>query len=142
MAAVSMTILARVALAVSVAGSLAVAQSLSFETYRTKVEPIFLKKRPEHARCVVCHSVSHSAFHLQPLDTGATTWTEAQSRENFKSVKGLVNVKDPMKSPILRHPLAHDAGGDDHHGGGEQFKTKADPDWKTIADWIRTARVK
>jgi hypothetical protein len=136
------SILIRVAIATSVAASLALAQSLSFETYRTKVEPVFLKKRPGHARCVVCHSVSHSAFHLQPLDPGATTWTEAQSRENFKSVKTLVNVKDPMKSPILRHPLALDAGGDDHHGGGEQFQSKDDPDWKTISDWVRSARAK
>jgi hypothetical protein len=136
------SILARVAIATSLAASFALAQSLNFETYRSKVEPIFLKKRPEHARCVVCHSASHSAFHLQPLDAGATTWTEAQSRENFKSVKTLVNVKNPMKSPLLKHPLAPDAGGDGQHGGGEQIKTKEDPDWKTIADWVRSASVK
>jgi hypothetical protein len=117
-------------------------QSPKFETYRANVEPIFLKKRPEHARCVVCHSVSHSKFHLQPLDPGATTWTEAQSRENYKSVITLVNVKDPMKSPILVHPLAHDAGGDEHHGGGDQFQSKSDPDWKIMADWVRSARAK
>lgn len=140
MAAVS--ILARVLIVLSVASTLAMAQSLSFEEYRAKVEPVFLKKRPEHARCVVCHSASHSAFHLKPLDEGATTWTEAQSRENYKSVKGLVNVKNPMKSLILIHPLAHEAGGDEHHGGGDQFKSKDDPDWKIIADWVRTAKAK
>jgi len=140
MAAVST--LFRVVIAACAAASLMVAQSLSFESYRSKVEPIFSKKRPDHARCVVCHSASHSAFHLQPLAAGATTWTEAQSRENFKSVKSLVNVKDPMKSPILVHPLAHEAGGDEFHSGGVQFKDKNDQDWKTIADWVRSAATK
>ena len=41
-------------LAILAAGSLA-AQSLDFEIYRTRVEPIFIKKRPGHARCVACH---------------------------------------------------------------------------------------
>ena len=31
-------------------------QSLDFDYYKTRVEPIFLKKRPGHARCVVCHA--------------------------------------------------------------------------------------
>src|SRR4051794_12108215 len=34
------------------AGAAAQAQSLDFETYRTRVEPVFLKKRAGHARCV------------------------------------------------------------------------------------------
>ena len=62
---------------------LAWAQSLDFEAYRTRVEPIFLKKRPGHARCVAFHSASNNGFRLQPLERGATGWTEEQSRRNF-----------------------------------------------------------
>jgi len=40
---------------------------LDFQVYRTKVEPIFLKQRGEHARCYACHSQNESAFHLQRL---------------------------------------------------------------------------
>ena len=40
---------------------LAVAQSLDYEYYRTRVEPIFLNKRPTHARCVVCHSTAENS---------------------------------------------------------------------------------
>lgn len=132
--------LARFLVAATIFASFAAAQSLDFETYRTKVEPIFLKKRPGHARCVVCHSANNSAFHLQPLAEGSSTWTEAQSRQNFASVSKLVKPGDPEASRFLKHPLAPEAGGDDFHGGGRQFKSQSDPDWKTIAAWVRGAK--
>ena len=116
---------------------LAWAQSLDFEAYRTRVEPIFLKKRPGHARCVACHSASNNGFRLQPLERGATGWTEEQSRRNFESVSRLVKLGDPTASPLLKHPLAHEAGGDIFHSGGRQFTSEDDPDWKAMADWIR-----
>lgn len=118
----------------------AFAQGLDFETYRAKVEPIFLKKRPDHARCAACHTASASKFQLQPLDPGASSWTEAQSRMNFAVVSRLVVPGDPFKSRLTIHPLAPEAGGDDFHGGGHQFESKDDPDWKTIAEWIRAAK--
>ena len=117
----------------------AAAQTLDFEVYRTKVEPIFMKKRGAHARCVSCHSASNSAFKLQEIPDGATGWTEEQSRMNFASVSKLVVPGDPLKSKLLRHPLAHDAGGDLFHNGGRQFTSQDDPDWQTIAAWIKSA---
>jgi hypothetical protein len=120
-----------------VAASLAAAQSLDYATFRAKVEPIFLKKREGHARCVVCHAGAGNAFRLQPLTPGATTWTEEQSRQNFEAVSKLVKSADLLSSPILKHPLAEDAGGDIFHSGGRQFLSQNDPDWKAIADWAR-----
>jgi hypothetical protein len=119
---------------------LAAAQSLDFEVYKTRVEPIFLKKRPGHARCVACHVDAATAFKLQPLPPGAKTWTDEQSRKNFEIVLKLVTPADPVSSRLLMHPLAHDAGGDQFHGGGRQFASKDDPDWKTIADWVAGAK--
>jgi hypothetical protein len=104
------------------------------------VEPIFLKRRPNHDRCVACHEASASNFKLQPLDPGATTWTESQSRQNFESVSRMVVPGDPAKSRILNHPLAPEAGGDDFHGGGHQFDSKDDPDWRIIAEWVRAGK--
>jgi hypothetical protein len=129
-----------VALAVAVEAIIGSAQTLDFAIYRARVEPIFLKKRPDHARCVACHEASASNFKLQPLDPGATTWTESQSRQNFETVSHLVVPGDPSKSRLLIHPLAPEAGGDDFHGGGHQFGSKDDPDWKTIADWVRSGK--
>jgi hypothetical protein len=119
---------------------LAAAQSLDFEIYKTKVEPIFLKKRPGHARCVACHVDAATAFRLQPLPEGAKTWTDEQSRKNFQVVSNLVVPGDPAASRLLKHPLAPDAGGDKFHGGGRQFASQNDPDWKTIADWVKGAK--
>jgi hypothetical protein len=116
------------------------AQSLDYQVYKTRVEPIFLKKRPTHARCVVCHAGATHPLSLQPLDKGATTWTEEQSRKNFETVSRLVKPGDPDHSLFLRQPLAHAAGGQEFHSGGRQFATKDDPDWKTMADWVRAAK--
>jgi YVTN family beta-propeller protein len=40
---------------------------------------------------------------------------------------------------LLLHPLAPEAGGDAFHSGGRQFESQNDPDWLTIADWVRCA---
>ena len=124
-----------VALAVA-AGICAGAQTLDFEVYKSRVEPIFLKKRPGHARCVACHVDAATAFRLQKLPPSGA-WTEEQSRRNFEVVSRLVTPGDPVNSRILKHPLAHDAGGDQFHGGGRQFASTLDPEYKIIADWIR-----
>lgn len=116
------------------------AQTLDFDVYRSQVEPIFLKKRTGHARCVSCHVAALSRFQLQTLADGQTEWTLEQSRLNFQAVSQLVNFKDVLASPILKHPLAEEAGGDPAHSGGQQFKTRDDPDWKTIESWIRSAK--
>ncbi len=116
------------------------AQTLDFESYRTKVEPIFLKKRPTHARCYVCHEGTRTALRLQTLPEGQKTWTLEQSRKNFESVSTLVNKTNVMASPLLKHPLAEAAGGDDFHSGGRQFATQNDPDWKIMKDWASSAK--
>ena len=124
---------------VILAASAASAQTLDFATYKAKVEPIFLKKRPTHARCIVCHQ-GRTAFRLSTMAEGQTAFTEEQTRENFQNVARVINLKDPLASPLLKHPLAQEAGGDDFHSGGRQFSSRDDPDWKTIADWIRAAK--
>ncbi len=112
-------------------------QSLDFEFYKTRVEPIFLKKRPGHARCYVCHSV-RSPLRLQKLTPGATSWTEEQSRRNFEAISQRVTPGDPLNSRLLMHPLSPLAGGDPyHHQGGRQFESQDDPDWIIMAEWVR-----
>jgi hypothetical protein len=129
--------IARLALltAVTSVAHLAMAQTLDYETYKKSVEPVFIKKRTGHARCVACHSAANNAFRLQPLPEG-TTWTDEQSRRNFEVVSKLVNKAHPQASILLMHPLAHEAGGDEFHSGGRQFLSKDDPDWKAMAAWV------
>ena len=82
--------------------------SLNYEFFKTNVQPVFLKKRPGNARCLVCHR-SGGVTYLQPLSPGATTWDEEQSRKNFEAVKRLVVPGAPLKSKLLMHPLAEDS---------------------------------
>src|SRR4051812_40515826 len=64
--------------------------TLDYNFFKTSVEPIFLKKRPEHVRCYVCHSESSNAFKLQHLAHGSKSYTDEQSRKNFESASSLV----------------------------------------------------
>jgi YVTN family beta-propeller protein len=114
--------------------------ALSFQTFKSRVEPIFLKERPGHARCYGCHSEYHRSFHLEKLSPGATNWTAEQSQRNFQNILEHVVPGDPVSSRLLIHPLAPEAGGDPFHSGGYQFQSQADPDWLTIAEWVRSAR--
>lgn len=116
--------------------------ALDYEFFKTRVQPIFLKKRfPDHARCYVCHETSHHNgrdFFLERLADGASAWTEEQSRANFQVVSKFVTPGNPLTSLFAIMPLAPEAGGiADTHQGGRQFRTQDDPDWKTIAAWIR-----
>ena len=122
------------------AASSAIAQSFDFAFYKERVEPIFLKKRPGRARCVVCHSNGRRAFNLQPLAPGATSWTPEQSKKNFENASRLAVPGNVAASPLLIHPLAATAGGDRFHSGGRQFRSKDDPDWKTMAEWVTRAK--
>src|SRR5438128_1991799 len=95
-------------LVVAAAGSLRQAASqpasapLNYEFFKAKVQPVFLAKRPGHARCVVCHSINNAPFKLVPLSAGSTTWNEEQSRRNFELVQR-VAVPGYLASPLLKH---------------------------------------
>jgi len=110
------------------------APSLDYEVFKAKVQPIFLAKRPGHARCVSCHS-SGTPLRLQPLSAGASTWTEDQSRRNFEAVKRVAQPGN-AKSMLLVHPLAEQAGGDFFHNGGKHWESQSDPEWQTLKAWI------
>ena len=116
------------------------AHGLSFQAFKSRIEPIFLKNRPGHARCYDCHSEYNRNFHLEKLSPGAANWTASQSQRNFQNILEQVAPGDPASSRLLIHPLAPEAGGDPFHSGGYQFQSQNDPDWLTIAEWVRSAR--
>ncbi len=134
----------RLAIIVSMTAALqaasASAQSLDYEFFKARVEPVFLKKKPGHTRCYVCHAESNNAFRLEKLSPGAKSWTEEQSRRNFETVSRLVVPGNLAASRLLIMPLAPEAGGNPFHNGGRQFESKDDPDWKTLARWANVQR--
>jgi hypothetical protein len=109
------------------------APSLDFEVFKTKIQPIFLTKRPGHARCISCHA-SGTPLRLQPLKPGATTWSEEDSRKNFEAVARV--AAGSTRSVLLRHPLAESAGGDFFHSGGKHWDSQNDPEWQTLKEWV------
>src|SRR5882672_10514931 len=78
--------------------------ALDYDFFKTKVQPIFLAKREGHTRCVSCHSKG-TPMRLQALSPGATTWTEEQSRMNFRVVQSRVVSNNLTSSKLLLHPL-------------------------------------
>ena len=113
--------------------------SVDFETYRDRIEPIFLKTREGGVRCYDCHSVMATRLRLEPLSPESSSWTPEQSRLNFKIVSDLITPGNPMKSRLLLHPLSPEEGGDPTHTGGKFWKSKGDPEWRMLADWVRAA---
>jgi hypothetical protein len=128
---------AAAAVAVLAAPDFALSQSLDYNVYRTTVEPIFLLKRPGHARCIVCHGGANNAFSLVRLPPGTPGFTEEQSRKNFATVSNLVVPGKPEESHLLMYPLVPQEGGAAYHSGGRQWLSKNDPHWQTIARWVR-----
>jgi hypothetical protein len=129
------------ALALSNSSTVAEAPKLDYEFFKSRVEPIFLTKRPNHARCYVCHVESNNAFRLEKLAPTGSGWSEEQSRRNFEMVSRLVNPGDPDTSRLLLHPLGPEGGGDVFHSGGRQFASKHDPAWQTLVAWVNGARL-
>jgi YVTN family beta-propeller protein len=112
------------------------APTLDFQFFRMRVQPIFTTKRDGNARCVSCHTFG-TTMRLQTLAPGAATWSEEDARKNFELVRSRVVPGNPDASRLLRHPLAESAGGDPHHDGGKHWTSKSDPEWQTLAVWVR-----
>jgi hypothetical protein len=138
----SVRIVTALAVATLVASSFVsrAASTLDYDYFKAKVQPIFLEKRPGHARCVTCHAEANNQLRLERLPAGQQTWSEEQSRKNFETVSKIVEAADdPLASKMLIHPLAPEAGGDAFHSGGRQFADRNDPNWQTIAAWAKGA---
>jgi hypothetical protein len=128
---VATTFLLLAALLIPLAGQ---PPALDYDVFKTRVQPIFLAKRPGHARCISCHG-SGTPLRLQPLPDGRTMWNEEESRKNFEAVKRVV-VPGSLKSMLLIHPLAEQAGGDFFHNGGKHWTSQNDPEWQILKAWV------
>jgi len=118
------------------AGQQPAAPALDYEYYKKNVQPVFVKKRTGHARCVSCHMGPGSpVFALEPLPKGTTTWTEEQSRKNFTTVQKIV-IAGNVKSMLLIHPLEESAGGDFYHSGGKHWTSQSDPEWQLLRTFV------
>src|SRR5262245_62086769 len=109
------------------------ATTLDFDYFKTRVQPIFVAKRPGHARCISCH-IAGTPLRLQPFSSG-TTWNDEESRKNFEAMRRVV-TPGSMKSRLRVHPLAEKAGGDFFHNGGKHWISQNDPEWQILKAWV------
>ena len=56
------------------------APALDYGYFKNKVQPVFLKKRAEHTRCVVCHADANNALKLVQPTAGSNAWTVGPGR--------------------------------------------------------------
>jgi hypothetical protein len=109
---------------------------LDYEMFKTRVAPIFMKHRPGHSPCVVCHTGANNFLRLEELPAGQMSWNEEQMGKMYTSIARLVTPANRPESRLLIHPLAPEAGGDLFHSGGRQFESKDDPDYKVLMQWV------
>ena len=121
------------ALVVAAIAGVSAQASLDYEYFKTKVQPIFVTKRPGHARCIACH-ISGTPLRLQPLAAGATSWTDEESQKNFQSFRRVASAGE--KSRLILHPLEEKAGGDFYHSGGKHWASQDDPEWQVLRNWV------
>ena len=112
----------------------AVAQSLDYEYFKSKVQPIFVAKRAGHARCIACHG-SGTPLRLARPSINGTSWTEEESKKNFEAMRRVAFAGN-AKSLLLLHALEESAGGDFFHSGGKHWASQNDPEWQTLRAWI------
>jgi hypothetical protein len=122
---------------------LSAAEPPDFRYFVQRVEPIFVRKRTGSGRCYDCHSLdsNKALFHLEALPESGS-WTAQQSRRNFENALKLIAPGEPLKSRLLTHPLAEEAGGDPFHTGGKFWTSRDDPEWQTLAGWVKGATAK
>ena len=111
--------------------------SLDFNYFKDRVQPIFLKKRPGHARCIACHGQG-TPLRLQPPAAGGTGCVE-DARKNFVLLRRGVQPGN-AKSRLLVHALDEKAGGDFYHNGGKHWSSQDDPEWQILRTWVMGSR--
>jgi mono/diheme cytochrome c family protein len=110
------------------------APTLDYDVFKASIQPMFIAKRPGHARCIACHG-SGTPLRLEPPAKGSNTWSEEDSRKNFETIKRVATPGN-AKSRILVHALEEKAGGDFYHNGGKHWSSQSDPEWQTLRNWV------
>ena len=94
--------------------------SLDYEFFKTKIQPIFLAKRPGHARCIVVPLGRHA-----DAPAGARPGRHDVDRggvaQELRCASGGWSCRAASKSRLLMHPLEESAGGDFYHNGGKHL---------------------
>jgi hypothetical protein len=102
-----------------------------------RVQPILQKPGADGKACVMCHA-SHAVFKLSP----------GNAEQNYRNALKVINVNEPRKSLLLIKPTKpNDSVADPtlylgtHNGGERWVGNEASPQYQTILEWIRGAKL-
>lgn len=117
-----------------------------FNYFTAFVQPLFVKRYGTSA-CVNCHTPDANASGrfriLRPGPDGH--YTLEQSKTNFVSLLSVIDQKHTDKSPLLVKPLDPRASEGELHGethdGGVFWPNQFDPDFQTVRDWLKGAKL-
>jgi hypothetical protein len=90
--------IAAVAIGASQAAPAPVA-GLDYEMFKTKVAPIFMKKRAGHSPCVVCHTGANNFLRLEELAPGQAAWNDEQLGKMYTSISRIGDAREPAREP-------------------------------------------
>ena len=110
--------------------------AVDFQYYRACVHPNVLSvAKYGQLSCTSCHAGGQAGFAPRSASGGALTLAEA--RQGFETLQRLIVPGDPERSRFLNKPLHPDGGGSYAHNGVRRWQTRSDPEWQTLAAWIR-----
>jgi hypothetical protein len=110
--------------------------AVDFEYYRSCVHPNVLSEgKYGQLACTSCHSGGLIGF--APSSASGGVLTVAEARQGFDVLQRLILPGDPGRSRFLLKPLHPDGGGSYAHNGVRRWRTRSDPEWQTLAAWIR-----
>ena len=110
--------------------------TLDYDFFKARVQPMFTTKRDGNARCVSCHGFG-TTMRLQgcrPAPRPGAKRTRA--RTSRSSNRG--SLPENLRSAgccCIRWPKAPAAT--THHDGGKHWTSKDDPEWQTLAAWVK-----
>ena len=109
--------------------------TVDFEFYSACVLPNVLSVgNYGQLACTSCHAGGQAGF--APRGRGGPL-TEAQARQGFATLQRLIVPGDPERSRFLLKPLHPDGGGSYAHNGVRRWQNRSDPEWQTLAAWVR-----
>jgi hypothetical protein len=108
-----------------------------------------MKRASFYVAAVACLSVA-ATWSVRPAASQAAASSTAPPSLNYEYFKAKVEpiflakvvVPGFEGSKLVVHPLAEEAGGDPHHGGGQQFASKDDPEWLALKAFALGATLK
>ncbi len=110
--------------------------AVDFQFYQSCVLPNVLSVgNYGQLACTSCHAGGQAGFAPRGASGGAVT--VAQARQGFERLQRLMVPGDPEQSRFLLKPLHPDGGGSYAHNGVRRWQGRNDPEWQTLAAWIR-----